>query len=332
MTRTTREIVLRHAITDAAKAADFTAIDRPLPDNPPPASIHVRVLWLSLDPYVGQVLRGRHMGEPAPVPGATLPGEGVGEVLSSAHPDFAPGDHVAGHFGWAEEAVVPGAGARRIDPTQGLSEHLGILGMPGLTAWVGATQLCDIRPGMTFCVDAAAGLVGGTAGQIARIRGVRAVGIAGGADKCAIVTATYGFDECVDYRQDDWATKLAAATPDGIDVLFENVGQKVLDVAMSRLAVNGQVILCGLADHYGDGRPALLNAGLLVGKRATVRGLVVYDFVKRRQEWIDFAVPLLREGRLVEHDDVAEGLESAAMQMERVAAGTTKGRPLVRIG
>lgn len=332
MTRTAREVVLAHAITEPATATDFAMIDRPLPDTLPPGWVHVRVHWLSLDPYVGQVLRGRHMGEAAPAPGMPLPGEGIGEILASTDPDHAVGDHVAGHFGWAEEAVVQAAALRKVDAAQGTFEHLGILGMPGLTAWVGATQLSRIEPGMTFCVDAAAGLVGGTAGQIARLLGARAVGIAGGADKCAIVTGTYGFDACVDYRQDGWGDGLTEAAPGGIDVHFENVGQKVLDTVLPRLSVNGQVILCGLADHYGDGRPALLNAGLLVGKRATVRGLVVYDYVGRRQEWIDFALPHLREGRLVEHDDIAEGLEAAPLQMERVAAGTTRGRPLVRVG
>lgn len=331
MSRIARQVVLRHAVTQPVVAADFEVVEAPLPDTLADGAVHVRVLTLSLDPYVGQVLRGRHMGEAAPAPGARLPGEALGVVMASASDAFEPGDHVIGHLGWASESVVHAVSLRKVDPAHGMAEHLGILGMPGLTAWAGVTQLMAIRPGSTFCVDAAAGLVGGTAGQIVRILGGHAVGIAGGADKCAIVTDVYGFNACVDYHREDWADALTVAAPDGIDAHFENVGQKVLDVVMPRLAVNGQVVLCGLADHYGDGRPALLNVGMMVGKRATVRGLVVHDFVARRQEWIDFAVPLLREGRLLEHDDVVDGLDNAGLQMERVASGATQGRPLVRV-
>jgi NADPH-dependent curcumin reductase CurA len=327
MTRPVREIVLARPVSDGARVEDFEVVERALPARPPAGTVHVRLLWLTLDPYIPQALRGRHMGAPAPAPGESLPGESVALVLSSAAPGLDAGDHVVGHFGWADEAVVPAERLRKVDPALGLAEHLGILGMPGLTAWAGITQLASVKPDDTVCVDAAAGTVGGTAGQIAKLSGANVVGIAGGAEKARLATDVYGFDSCVDYHRDGWEERL----PRDIAVHFENVGQRVLDAVLPRLRLYGQVVLCGLAQHYGDGSQALLSAGLLMGKRATVRGLIVYDFEPRRDEWIAFAAPHLREGRLVEARDVASGLESAPAQLVRVAEGRTIGRPLVRL-
>ncbi|WP_380875675.1 NADP-dependent oxidoreductase [Sphingomonas sp. DBB INV C78] len=322
-----REVVLRHAITDAPKAGDFEIVERRLPATPPAGTVQVRLLWLGLDPYVGQVLRNRHMGESAPAPGEPLLGEGIAIVLASNDPAFAAGDHVVGNCGWTEEAIVPATRLRRVDPTIAIAEHLGVLGMPGLTAWAGMTQLAKVRAGDIFTVDAAAGVVAGTAGQIAKIEGATVIGVAGGVDKCAIATGRYGFDDCVDYKLDGWEEKL----PNGITIHFENVGQRVLDAVLPRLATNGRIVLCGLAQHYGDGSVARLPVGPIIGKRAQIFGLVVYDFFARRDEWVAYAAPHIREGRLVEFQDVADGLENAGAQIERVALGTTQGRALVRV-
>lgn len=332
MSRTVAEIVLKHAITAPATAADFVTIERGLPDVAPAGMVQVRVLWLGLDPYVGQRMRGKHIGDGAPAPGAPLPGESVSIVLSSGDPAFVPGDHVVGHAGWAEEAMVDATALRRVDPAAGLAEHLGVLGMPGLAAWAGVTQLATVGAGDVFCVDAAAGSVGGTAGQLARIAGARVVGIAGGASKVAVALGAYRFDACIDYHLEGWPDALSAAAAEGISVHFENVGSKVLDVALPRMRLNGQIVLCGLAQHYGDGSAALLNVGMLMGKRATVRGLIVYDYFGRQDEWVAMAAPLLASGQLVEVQDIAEGLAQAPMQLERVIGGRTNGRPLVRIG
>lgn len=322
-----REIVLSRPVPDGACISDFEIVERVLPARPPAGMVHVRPLWLALDPYIPQALRGRHMGAPAPAPGESLPGDSVAIILSSGAPGFEPGDHVIGHAGWAEEAIVPAAGQRHVDPEWDLVAHLGILGMPGLTAWAGITQLASVQPGDTVCVDAAAGTVGGTAGQIAKLRGAHVVGIAGGAEKARLVTERYGFDACVDYSREGWEQLL----PPDIAVHFENVGQRVLDAVLPRLRLYGQVVLCGLAQHYGAGTPALLSAGMLMGRRATVRGLIVYDFLPRRNEWIDFAAPLVKKGILVEAHDIVAGLESAPAQLIRVAAGKAMGRPLVQI-
>lgn len=325
MTRRVREMVLARPAPDGATAADFALVERPLPPRPDAGLVHVRPLWLAIDPYVPQAIRGRHMGAPAPAPGASLPGESVAVVLASGAPDFAPGDHVVGAVGWAEEAIVPAVALRKVDPALGEAEHLGLLGMPGLTAWAGMTLLADVKAGDIVCVDAAAGAVGGTAGQIARIEGAHVTGIAGGPDKARIVTGSYGFDACVDYHRPDWEDRL----PDGIDVHFENVGQRVLDAIVPRLRSYGRIVLCGLAQHYADGSRAVLPVGPLIGKRAIVRGLIVYDFLPRLPEWLAYALPHFRDGRLVEAQDIAMGLDAAAGQCEKVANGQTRGRPLV---
>ncbi|MFC3581185.1 MDR family NADP-dependent oxidoreductase [Sphingomonas hylomeconis] len=323
-----REVVLRHALTDAPRASDFDIVERRLPDTLPAGTVHVRLLWLGLDPYIGQTLRARHMGEKPPAPGEPLPAESVGIVLASNDAGFVAGDHVVGNCGWAEEAIVPVARLRRVDPTIAIAEHLGVLGMPGLTAWAGMTQLAKVKEGDLFTVDAAAGIVAGTAGQIAKIAGATVVGIAGGAAKCAIATDRYGFDDCVDYSLEGWEEKL----PRDISVHFENVGQRVLDAVLPRLAINARMVLCGLAQHYGDGSVARMPVGTIIGKRAQIFGLVVYDYFARREEWVSFAAPHIRDGRLIEVQDIAEGLEQAGAQIERVSLGRNEGRALVRIG
>lgn len=328
MTSTVPEVVLAHAVDGIPQASDFRVIERPLPPRPPAGMLHVRLQWLGLDPYVSQRIRGRHMGEPAPAPGERLPGESVALVLASADPDFAAGDHVVGHAGWAAEAIVPAATMRRVDPKQGLAEHLGILGMPGLTAWAGMTQLANVEAGDIVCVDAAAGVVGGTAGQLAKLAGATVVGIAGGSEKTRIVTERYGFDTAIDYHGENWPDAL----PADIGVHFENVGQRVLDAVLPRLRPYGQIVLCGLAQHYADGSVAQLPVGRIIGKRATVRGLVVYDFFPRLDEWVQRAATLVREGRLVEVRDVATGMDAIPAQLERVARGAAVGRAVVDLG
>jgi NADPH-dependent curcumin reductase CurA len=213
-----------------------------------------------------------------------------------------------------------------------VSAHLGVLGMPGLTAWAGVTQLAKVVAGDVFVVDAAAGAVGGTAGQIARNLGARAVGIAGGPVKCALVEDSYGFDACIDYRAEGWQARLKAACGAGPSVHFENVGDAVLQAVFPMLQTYARVVLCGLAAHYhSEGSPASLPAGPIVGKRAAVLGLVVYDFYARLAEWVALATPWIESGKLAFHEDVSEGLESAPAQFERMLKGQHLGKAIVRV-
>lgn len=327
------ETVLRHAPAGVPATADFETVERPALRAPAAGELALRVIALSLDPYIGPRLRGRHMGEPAPAPGAALPGFTVSQVMSSAHADFRAGDFVVAETGWAEQALVRGDLARKVDPAYPLSAHVGVLGMPGLTAWAGVTQLARVREGDVFSVDAAAGPVGGTAGQIARNLGARTVGIAGGATKCALVRERYGFDACVDYREADWADRYKAACGAGPTVHFENVGLSVYGKVFPLLQNYARVVLCGLAEHYGsDGPPVSYPLGPIVGRRASVMGLVVYDFYPRLAEWVAQGGPWLLEGRLALVEDTSEGVASAPAQFERLLKGQHLGKALVRIG
>lgn len=329
-----RQIVLRRALTAKPTAADFIVVQAARPPCPE-GGVVARVAHLSLDPYVGSRLRGRHMGEAPPRPGLDpIPGAVVARVIESRHPVLAPGDWVHGMDGaWAEEAAL--AAPRKLDPGLApLGAHAGVLGMPGLTAWAGMTRLAQVAPGDVVLVDAAAGPVGGTAGQIARIKGAkRVVGIAGGPDKCRLVTETYGFDACIDYKAEGWREALAAALPDPVTVLFENVSVAMLTTGMAHLAPYGRVVLCGLADQYhADGPPPAVPAGLVIAKRASLLGLVVYDFYPAWEAFVDEASGWLREGRLTIAEDRAEGLEAAPALFERLMNGANIGKAVVTVG
>ena len=326
-----REVVLKRPVTALPVATDFEIVER-AELKARAGLLAVRALFQSLDPYIGSRLRGRHMGEPAPAPGESLPGFAVGEVIGSADAGFAVGDLVVGEMGWAERGLMPVAEARKVSREVAASAHLGVLGMPGLTAWAGVTQLAKVKAGDIFSVDAAAGPVGGTAGQIAKLLGARAVGVAGGAEKCALVRDIYGFDAAIDYRQPDWQDAFARETTPGPTVHFENVGLSMLMPAMQRLQTYGRVILCGMAEHYhADAPPAQIPVGIIIGKRAAMMGLVVYDFYPRWAEWVALATPWLAEGRLSFVEDTGEGIESAPEQFAKLMRGENQGKALVRI-
>ena len=323
------EVVLRRPVEQTPAAADFELVDRPMP-NVRDGALLVRVLVQSLDPYIGTRLRGRHMGEPAPPPGTSLPGFSVGEVIESGDPAFAPGDRVVSEAGWARYGLAPASTARLVDKALTPSLHLGLLGMPGLTAWAGVTQLSKVASADIFLVDAAAGAVGGVAGQIARNLGARTIGVAGGVEKCALVRDIYGFDACIDRKAEGWEDALSAACAPGPTVHFENVGLSVLLPALKLLQPYGRVVLCGMTEHY-HGAPAELPVGLLIGKRAQVSGLVVYDFQPRWAEWTKLARGWLDEGRIHLAEDVAHGLENAPEQFARLMRGENRGKTLVQV-
>ncbi|MCU0881890.1 MAG: NADP-dependent oxidoreductase [Hyphomonadaceae bacterium] len=327
-----KQIVLRAALAAAPKASDFEMIDVPTPACPE-GGVLARVLHLSLDPYVGARLRGRHMGEAAPQAGSGLiPGAAVVEIVQSRSALWSKGDlaHTM-DAGWAELLALSANSLRRID-TDGIDPraHLGVLGMPGLTAWAGMTQLARVGLGDVLLVDAAAGTVGGVAGQIARLKGGTAVGIAGGPAKCALVENVYRFAACVDYRAQGWETALDAVLRGPPTILFENVSTAMLATGLSRAAPYARVVLCGLAAHYqADGPPASVPAGLIIGKRASLHGLVVYDFYDRWDAFTAEVAPWVRSGDLVIAEDVVSGLEAAPALMETLMAGANTGKCVV---
>jgi NADPH-dependent curcumin reductase CurA len=256
-------------------------------------------------------------------------------VLESKAAGVKAGDWVqAMEVGWREVADLGPGTFRLLNPKAApLAAHAGVLGMPGLTAWAGMTHLAKVGLGDIVLVDAAAGPVGGTVGQIARIMGAkRVVGIAGGPEKCALVTGTYGFDACIDYKQVGWEQALTEALPEPPTVYFENVSTEMASKALMRLALYGRMVLCGLVDQYhADQPPPGLNAGLIVGKRAQVMGLVVYDFYPVWDAFVTEASAWIGDGTLVFKEDRVAGLEAAPALFERLMRGQNIGKAVVTV-
>jgi NADPH-dependent curcumin reductase len=330
-----KQVVLNHALSTKPRASDFALIDADMPVCPD-GGVLARVVHLSLDPYVGSRLRGKHMGEAPPLPMVeAIPGAAVCHVVESRAAGVTAGDWVhTMEAGWREFADLSAGHFRKIDPAIApLSAHAGVLGMPGLTAWAGMTQLAKVGAGDVVLVDAAAGPVGGTVGQIARIKGAkRVVGIAGGEVKCKLVTDTYGFDACIDYKKEGWEAALSAALPEPPTVYFENVSTDMASKALVRMATYGRVVLCGLVDQYhADVPPPGLNAGLIVGKRAAVMGLVVYDFYPRWDEYVAQAAPWITSYTLKFAEDRVDGLENAPALFERLLDGANVGKAVVGV-
>jgi NADPH-dependent curcumin reductase CurA len=293
-----------------------------------------RTHHLSLDPYIRGVISGRHMDSTPLSPGDVIVGRTVSEVVDSRHPDFEVGDFVLGANGWREYALSDGSGVRKLDADAApLSTALGILGMPGLTAWAGLYHLGEPEPGDTVVVSAAAGPVGCMVGQLARLRGCRAVGIAGSAEKCRLVTEEFGFDACIDYKTQDVRSALGEVCPEKVDVYFDNVAGDTLTAVMGNLALGARIVLCGMITQYNSDGPAPPGPNLapVIGARATVRGLVVYDHQDKEADFLRQSTEWLRQGKLAYREDVAEGLEQAPAAFCRLMRGENVGKAIVSV-
>jgi NADPH-dependent curcumin reductase CurA len=308
--------------------ADETAIPRP-----GPGQFLSRTIWLSLDPFYRNVMKGSQMYADRLSPGDVMTGETVAQVIESRNPDFLIGDYVAVRNGWQEYALSSGQGVRKLDPhTAPISTAIGVLGMPGLTGYAGTVYLGEPRPGETFVVSAATGPVGSTAGQVARMMGARAVGIAGSDEKCAYAVAELGFAACVNYKQGDLPALLRQACPDGINVYFDNVGGATLDAVLKTLALGARVILCGMIEAYSlDTPPPGPWLGPVVGARATLKGLVVYDHMARMPELTRVVAGWIREGKFKYREDIAPELRAAPAAFCRLMRGQNFGKALVRV-
>jgi NADPH-dependent curcumin reductase len=251
-------------------------------------------------------------------------------VIASRHADFELGALVLLETGWQELQLSDGVGVRKLDAEiKPLSAHLGVLGMPGLTAWAGVQERLKVVAGETFVVSAAAGAVGSAAGQWARLAGARVVGIAGGAEKCRYVIEELGFAAAVDYKTADWPARLAAACPGGIDAYFDNVGPAVLEKVLDLLKPYGRVVLCGLPAQYSSGIPSTVPLTPIIVKRATLMGLVVYDFESRFAEFYETARAAFVAGQLTAREDRAAGLESAPAAFVKLMNGNNFGKSIV---
>lgn len=292
----------------------------------------VRNHYLSLDPY----MRGR-MSESKSYAASqaideTMIGGTIGEVIASKHAKFAVGDTVVGTLGWAEVAVSDGTMLRKVDTTHiPESAYLGSVGMPGMTAWYGLNHIMAPKAGETVVVSAASGAVGSVVGQLAKLKGCRVVGIAGGPEKCAYVVDELGFDACVDYKAGNLEADLAAATPDGIDAIFENVGGKVFDTALARTNAFGRIALCGWIAGY-DGQPTPIdNFRLILINRLTVRGFIVSEQPELWPEGLAELGKLVAEGKLKFRESVAEGLANAPEAFIGLLKGRNFGKQLVKL-
>lgn len=296
----------------------------------------VRNVYLSLDPYMrGRMSAAKSYAEPQALD-QTMVGETAGVVLASRFAGLEAGDHVVGRLGWADMGVVAGNALRRVDAEKiPLSAYLGMVGMPGVTAWYGVNTILDAQPGQTLVVSAAAGAVGSVVGQLAKRKGCRVVGIAGGAQKCRYVIDALGFDDCIDYRQSETLAQLQAslhaAVPDGIDLLFENVGSQIFDASLGCLNPHAKIALCGMVAAYSGGAAALVNAGKLLTMRATLQGFIITEHLSVWPQALGELAELVEAGQLHCHETIAHGLAAAPGALIGMLQGQNLGKQLVRL-
>jgi NADPH-dependent curcumin reductase CurA len=296
----------------------------------------IRVEWISLDPTNRAWINDTPTYLPPVGLGEVMRGLGLGRVVESKHSKFAVGQLVQGLVGWQEWIVasdaVPLMPLPEI-PNVSPSTFLGVLGMTGLTAWVGMRDIGRPQPGETVVVSAAAGAVGSVAGQIAKLDGARVIGIAGGPEKCAILTEQLGFDAAVDYKTPEWREQLVAATPDLIDVDFENVGGEIMDAVFARLNLRARVALCGLISGYNDSEPppGPRSFGNLLVQRALVQGFIVLDHFDRLPETAAQLAGWITEGKLKPLETVVDGFEELPRAINMLFDGANTGKLVVRL-
>ncbi len=339
ITNVNRRILLDKRPNGVPKLSDFRLDQQPVPE-PADGQVLLRTIYLSLDPY----MRGRMSEGPSYAPsvelGMPMVGGTVSRVAISRHPDYRAGDLVLSSAGWQDYVLSDGNGLIRLDKDMAHPSYaLSLLGMPGFTAWHGLLKIGEPKADETVVVASATGAVGSVVGQIAKIKGARAVGIAGGADKCRYAVETLGFDVCIDHRAPDFAEQLAAATSKGIDVYYENVGGAVLDAVLPRLNVGARVPVCGMIAHYND---TALPAGpnqvprlmmQILSKRWRVQGFIISD------HWADEFNAFLSDmsgwaaqGKVKLREDIAEGLPAAPQAFLDLLAGKNFGKVVVRVG
>ncbi len=336
-----QQIVLASRPQGTPTLDNFLFEEAPMPACPP-GGLLLRTLFLSLDPYMrGRMDDRKSYAKPVAI-GAPMTGETVAEVIETRHSGYVVGDLVLAPTGWVTHAASDGTGVagtpmRKLDPTLApLSAALGVLGMPGFTAWSGLTLLGKPKAGETIVVAAASGPVGSLVGQLAKIAGCRAIGIAGGADKCAFVRDELGFDAALDHRAPDLAEALAAACPDGIDVYFENVGGKIWQAVLPLLNLYARVPVCGLIAQYSgasEGSHELAaTMRTVLTKSLTMRGFINYEFAAEHYgAFLDEVGAGIRDGRIRYREDVTDGLENAPTAFLGMLEGKNFGKALVRV-
>jgi len=334
MTKSNRVVRLKRRPAGQVAADDFAILDEPLAE-PKDGEIRVRIAYVSLDPAMrGWISEGRSYVGPVAV-GDVMRAYAAGHVELSRNPRFAVGDAVTGLLGVQSHAVSDGRGVIKVDEQLApLPSWLGGLGMPGHTAYFGLKHVADVKPGETVVVSAASGAVGQVVGQIAKIEGARAVGIAGGPEKCAFITRDLGFDAAVDHKRPDLSDALKAAAPQGIDVDFENVGGEVFDAVLARMNQFGRVALCGLISAYNatEPPPAPRNLRFVLTMRLKVQGFIVFDFAKQYKEATSALLGWYRDGRLKLREDVRDGgLDAFPAVLRQLYTGGNFGKLVLKL-
>jgi NADPH-dependent curcumin reductase CurA len=332
---TNRRFVLRERPTGRIDSGTFELVEEELPEIGEGEAL-VRTEWISLDPTNRAWINDMPGYLPPVAIGETMRGLGLGRVVESKHPGYEEGQLVQGLIGWTENFVASDAAPlQQVPEIEGISPsfYMGVLGMTGLTAWIGIRDIGKPREGETVVVSAAAGAVGSVAGQLAKLDGARVVGIAGGPEKCALLTDRLGFDAAVDHRADDWREQLVAATPEGIDVDFENVGGEIMDAVFTRINLRARVALCGLISGYNDSEPppGPRAFGNLLVQRATLQGFIVLDHFARLQEVSTALGGLVARGELEPLETVVEGFDELPTAINMLFDGANVGKLVVRI-
>jgi NADPH-dependent curcumin reductase len=337
LTKMNRRIVLAARPNGEPQDTDFRLEQTPMP-QPAEGQVLLRIVYLSLDPYMrGRMNEGPSYAPPVSI-GEVMGGGTVSEVIESRSPKWQPGDLVLSYSGWQEYAVADPDGLRKLDPSMApVSTALGVLGMPGLTAYTGLLNIGQPKPGETVVVSAASGAVGSVVGQIAKIKGTRVVGIAGNTEKCKYLVDELGFDAAVSRGEPSFSDDLKAACPHGIDVYFENVGGSVLKSVVPLLNNFGRIPVCGLIAEYNlsgpaegpDFTPVLMLA--ILTKRLTFRGFIVTDFASQQKDFYREMSQWLREGKVKYREDVVNGLENAISAFKGLLRGANFGKLIVKI-
>ncbi|PRP95525.1 putative NADP-dependent oxidoreductase YfmJ [Enhygromyxa salina] len=333
MTQTTTRVILSKRPEGLPSDDNFTIEKAPVPE-PAEGEVVVATKYISLDP----AMRGWMRDAPSYVPpvgiGEVMRAGGVGEVIASRHPKFSVGDHVNGLLGVQTVACVPGDGLHAVDPSLApLSAYLGVLGMPGITAYFGLLEVGALAEGDTVLVSGAAGAVGSIVGQIAKIKGARAVGIAGGPDKCRHLVDELGFDAAIDYKNEDVAARIKATCPDRVNVYFDNVGGEILNAALTRLATGARVVICGAISQYNNLEEVKgpSNYMTLLVRRARMEGFIVFDYAERYGEAFRDMGGWLTTGKLRYRETVVEGIEQFTDAFAKLFSGDKLGKLVLKV-
>jgi hypothetical protein len=337
MSDVNRRFLLRERPTGRIDNRTFELVEEALPKIGDGEAL-VRTRWISLDPTNRAWIGETPTYLPPVAIGEVMRAGGLGEIVASNSPDYQVGEIVQGRTGWQDYVVASASNPFTVIPEiPGVSPSLflGALGMTGLTAYVGMFDIGRAKPGETVVVSAAAGAVGSVAGQLAKIQGGRVVGIAGGPEKCALLVDELGFDAAVDYKEADWRDQLEAATPDGVDVDFENVGGEIMEAVFGRLTVGARVALCGLISGYNDDAPALSagprNFGNLLIQRVHLQGFIVLDHFGRAREIVPQLAGWMAEGKLKAQETIVEGFEQLPIAINMLFDGKNTGKLIVKL-